>query len=65
MSDPRLERTSDHLMVNSHLAKIRKETVDNLAGEYGGNNCNGFIGNQRKKWKRASGYCPTNGRCVH
>ena len=56
MSDPHLERTPDHLLVNSHLAKIREETVDNLAGKYGGNDCNGFIGNQREKWKSLLGF---------
>lgn len=54
VADPHSEGTQDHLLVNSHLAKIREEPVDKLAGKYGGNNFNSFIGNQRKKWKRES-----------
>lgn len=38
-----LERTPDDLLVNSHLAKIRKPSRDKVANEFRGNHCNSFI----------------------
>lgn len=36
-------RILDHLLVNSHLAKIREQQVGKLAGESSGNSCNSFM----------------------
>ena len=57
--DFHLKRTPEHLLVNSHLSKIREKIrekpVDKLASESGGDNCNSFMWNQRKRWKGEGG----------